>query len=540
LLVSPDFRLPTAVKQPQVTLLEASTGKPVKVLHTAKDSQVVARWHPNGRAVFIRAHGQPGYLLDMESGEKLATFDTPFAADLVSSDYLALFSADGKFLLEAALGLALLWDAVDGNLLWALPDVASDDGPHPGKTSGDPLALRKSLAKNEETRKFVANSVRDIPEWSGLAAFSADGQRVVLAGILTGSTTTVRETASGKQVCKLHGHQDVVTRVAFSPDGKWVASAGKDNSVRIWYAHDGKEYLTLPHSDPVAAICFSGDSKHIHIVTEYASFLGEASTRPLCLLPLAAGLADRELTPEERELYGTGPAGTVKPAPLVLPLPALSLGEEWRWHFNQARVLAKAGQAQQAKKLLDKIRTLLVSAKGFWTVLPELAAVRLGQLGDVAGYRQDCLAALSQLDHGAFGAFETVAMACCLAPDAVPDLASLAQQAKDRWSVEPDKSNPERMKVLGALHYRAGQYAQAVQALDETLELRQPKGAQPWELIFLAMAHQRQGDQKKALTALEQARKIWDANSYPWLEQMEIQIVLDEAQKLIKPAQKNP
>jgi WD40 repeat protein len=37
------------------------------------------------------------------------------------------------------------------------------------------------------------------------------------------------------------GHTDGVTSVAFSPDGKTLASGGKDRAVRLWEVATGKE-----------------------------------------------------------------------------------------------------------------------------------------------------------------------------------------------------------------------------------------------------------------------------------------------------------
>jgi WD40 repeat protein len=41
------------------------------------------------------------------------------------------------------------------------------------------------------------------------------------------------------------GHTDAVGYVAFSPDGKRIASGGDDNSVNVWDAATGQEILTL-------------------------------------------------------------------------------------------------------------------------------------------------------------------------------------------------------------------------------------------------------------------------------------------------------
>jgi len=91
-------------------------------------------------------------------------------------------------------------------------------------------------------------------------AFSPDGKR--LASASGDRTVKVWDAGTGQESFTLKGHTDAVVSVAFSPDGKRLASASKDQTVKVWDAGTGQETLTLKgHINEVDSVAFSPDGK---------------------------------------------------------------------------------------------------------------------------------------------------------------------------------------------------------------------------------------------------------------------------------------
>jgi WD40 repeat protein len=120
-------------------------------------------------------------------------------------------------------------------------------------------------------------------------AFSPDGKYIASAA--GDNKVWLWETESGEKLAAFSGHKAAVLCIAFSPNGKLLASGSGDNDIRMWDAKSGENLFVLSeHTDDVWSVAFSTDSKIL------ASGSGDNSLRlwdtisgkPLAVFPDAA------------------------------------------------------------------------------------------------------------------------------------------------------------------------------------------------------------------------------------------------------------
>jgi RNA polymerase sigma factor (sigma-70 family) len=217
--------------------------------------------------------------------------------ELVPSNRLQMifalaYSPDGKTLASAGRGAIIqLWDPArgkeifrggDGAEMWIETVAFSPDGKTVASAGRDNTIVLWEAGTGKFLRRIAGAAPKARPGalfnekvWS--LAFSPDGK--TLASGSGDASIYLWDPATGKQIGRIDGHKHWVRSVAFSPDGKTLASGSQDKSVRLWDPATGKPIRQFDgHGHGVRSVGFSRDGKTLASISEHAILLWDPTT----------------------------------------------------------------------------------------------------------------------------------------------------------------------------------------------------------------------------------------------------------------------
>jgi WD40 repeat protein/serine/threonine protein kinase len=194
----------------------------------------------------------------------------------LNTDYTrsVAFSPDGKHLANAANEAVMVWDAQTGQKLYSVTGLNGGGLSVAFGPDGKRLASAGNgwlkMSDAQTGQKLLDFKVRDRNSHPGFRlAFSPDGKRLASGSstydraknAYTSVEVKVSDAQTGQEFLSLKGHTALVGGLAFSPDGKRLASSSLDKTVRLWDAQTGQELFTLKGG--AYSVAFSPDGKRL-------------------------------------------------------------------------------------------------------------------------------------------------------------------------------------------------------------------------------------------------------------------------------------
>jgi WD40 repeat protein len=276
--ISPDGTLlASGCTDKTIKLWSLPDGKLINSLkgHTETVSSVA--FNPDGTMLASGSFDATIKLWSLPDGDLLKTWDAHYAC--VSS---VKFSPDGTMLASGSLDLTVkVWSLYGqgANLASANPDkIRPSSRPtdefltaslasflmmhgaqsQKAETNKPNNALESEIVATNFEQKKVSES-----KLNGSAALIAGG--IAAASLLAGCDKNPFAPDKGRKLkvgllLTLEGHLYAVISVAFSPDGKMLASGGMDNAIKLWRVSDGTLLKTLSgHNYTVMSVTFCPD-----------------------------------------------------------------------------------------------------------------------------------------------------------------------------------------------------------------------------------------------------------------------------------------
>lgn len=230
-----------------VRVWDTDHGKPIRELHH-RDAVTCVAFSPDGRYSFSGGEDKMLCRWNFDRNK----IETRYEGHTAAVTSLAV-SRNGGLLISLGNDATLrIWDVPRGRELKRIDLGASYDDPFSQKVTISPdgkYALTCSLVARADL--WDLNRGVHVREFAGPmvnafgVAFTPDGRRVLAS---SGSDYLkpeerpggndnfiwIWDLASGALQARLEGHLGNVNSIAVSPDGKWIASASRDTSVRLW------------------------------------------------------------------------------------------------------------------------------------------------------------------------------------------------------------------------------------------------------------------------------------------------------------------
>ncbi len=265
---SPDGKtLASGSDDKTVKLWNVETGQQLKSLegHTSFVNSVA--FSPDGKTLASGSNDNSIKLWNVETGDPITSVSHIYGVNSVA------FSPDGKILASGSNDKTIrLWNVKTGQLIKSLEghvfSVRSVAFSPNGKTLVSASWDNTIKLWNVETGDQI-RTINDYANGINSVVFSPNGKTLASGNIYEirkgsnyGASIKLWDVETGQQLKSLEGHNSSVNSVAFSPDGKLLASASVDKTIKLWNVETGEQVKSLEgNADSVLSVAFSPNGK---------------------------------------------------------------------------------------------------------------------------------------------------------------------------------------------------------------------------------------------------------------------------------------
>ncbi len=306
---SPDGkRLVSGSADKTIKVWDVQSGRELKTLHGHNRAVSYVTCSPDGKGIASSEYG-PIKIWDVEKGVEITNMQC-------KSTWIGklAFSPDGKHIASYNKDAISVWDTTSGaelitipsaHKLWVTCVAYSPDGKSIVSCGWDSNIKVWDASTGKQTMILRSGSQR-----LNCVGYDASGKYIVAPN--QGNNISVWDSVTGEVVTTLAGHEASILSVSFSLDGKKILSSSEDKTIRVWDTLWSKERMLIHTDSFTLGLAYSPDGRRLATggmkggVTIWDAAAGiELTTIPVN----ASWIFDMVFSPDGSQLASGGASG---------------------------------------------------------------------------------------------------------------------------------------------------------------------------------------------------------------------------------------